>query len=210
MRRQTERGYTLSEIMMAASLLLTIMVLVSAPIMLTTRAMNTGQAHLDSQHQAREPVDRMLNDLRNGFGISFSATDANGCNTVTVYDSADRLHFKMIYSLDFGTHRIMKETQAWAQGTPPNATYNEQFGGAQVFANGIALLAFQPDYEIEASPGAFGAYRLPAPDASATSTFPPRTKNPLPIGTLVLIHVTTVASADSAGLDMTTSFYVRN
>jgi hypothetical protein len=201
------RGHTLAEIIMASGLLLTMLALVSAPILLTTRAMQNGQAKIESQHQVREPVDRLFTELRNGFSLEFSAVDeATGSNSVTFYDSKDTHHYQILYQLDSVNHQITRTVSQWNTGT----SYSTLYGGAVNAASGVTLLNFQPMYNPEEDPTSWLPYTLPLPDPSVTTSLPPHSKNHPPLNTLVLVRVVGQGSDDAPGLDLSTSFYVRN
>lgn len=208
-------GQTLPEILISGTLLALLLGLVATPIMMTIRSMQKGQARLDSQHLVREPVDRMVAEVINGYQMEITAPSPSpsDSNSLTYYDTRARDNLKVTFRLDATNQNILKDVSKYAGGTFAPLT-----GSPFVFARGATYLSFVPKFVPEASPGTWQSYTLPIPNPNAADNVPPVSNVPPPQGTLILVRLIGVASPvatasaapDAPALDLSTSISVRN
>lgn len=165
--------------------------MIAVPLTLASTAWNVGQAQVNSQHQARDPLENMLMVVRNSYAMTLTSS-----SSFTMWDTAQADNISTTFTLS-GTVLNKIVTQAGVSNTRAVASY-------------VSSFQVQPMYEVLNTEGVWGSYDLPVPSvATAPFVLPPQTSGPLPSGTLVEFNVT-INEPNTPQLDFTTSVSLRN
>jgi len=201
---QAPGGHTLLEILIASTLLLTILGLITFPYLMVRNGMLKAESRSGAQSGLRTALNRMIRELSGGYQVEVSDPDSSGSNRMTVYDNEARSNYKIRYYRT-AQNRLLREVtkyNGWAYDFIP--------GSPSVTGRELTFLFFQPLYENPFLPGTWLNYTLPVPDTSALSDQPPQSRIPPPSGTLILVRAIGYDSNDPNPLEVATSFSLRN